>query len=124
MTSKAPSNGFVTEVYLILNTLLYLLGIVVFVFSERSYCLTFRILFIPNFIGLHTARQLILHKMGGGASSVDVVKTQEQHIVIEQLDDSPEVLTMDEEKLVRKIDLFLLPTIWLMYLLSYMDRTK
>ncbi|KAH7020133.1 major facilitator superfamily domain-containing protein [Ilyonectria destructans] len=31
----------------------------------------------------------------------------------------------DEEKaLVRKIDLFLLPTIWLMYLLSYMDRTN
>jgi hypothetical protein len=26
----------------------------------------------------------------------------------------------EEEKLVRKIDLFLLPTIWLMYLLSYM----
>lgn len=33
--------------------------------------------------------------------------------------------TPEEEKaLVRKIDLFLLPTIWLMYLLSYMDRTK
>jgi hypothetical protein len=30
----------------------------------------------------------------------------------------------EEKKLVRKIDLFLLPTIWLMYLLSYMDRTK
>jgi hypothetical protein len=30
----------------------------------------------------------------------------------------------EEAKLVRKIDLFLLPTIWLMYLLSYMDRTK
>jgi hypothetical protein len=30
----------------------------------------------------------------------------------------------EETKLVRKIDLFLLPTIWLMYLLSYMDRTK
>ncbi|CAI9626497.1 unnamed protein product [Alternaria burnsii] len=30
----------------------------------------------------------------------------------------------EEEKLVRKIDLFLLPTIWLMYLLSYMDRTN
>ena len=29
-----------------------------------------------------------------------------------------------EEALVRKIDLFLLPTIWLMYLLSYVDRTK
>lgn len=30
----------------------------------------------------------------------------------------------EEKKLVRKIDLRLLPTIWLMYLLSYMDRTK
>ncbi|CAG5141296.1 uncharacterized protein ALTATR162_LOCUS907 [Alternaria atra] len=30
----------------------------------------------------------------------------------------------EEQKLVRKIDLFLLPTIWLMYLLSYMDRTN
>lgn len=30
----------------------------------------------------------------------------------------------EEKKLVRKIDLYLLPTIWLMYLLSYMDRTK
>lgn len=29
-----------------------------------------------------------------------------------------------ERALVRKIDLFLLPTIWLMYLLSYIDRTK
>lgn len=26
----------------------------------------------------------------------------------------------EEKKLVKKIDLFLLPTIWLMYLLSYM----
>ena len=31
---------------------------------------------------------------------------------------------VEEKKLVRKIDLFLLPTIWLMYLLSYVDRTK
>lgn len=31
----------------------------------------------------------------------------------------------DEEKaLVRKIDMFILPTMWIMYLLSYMDRTK
>ncbi|KAF2087786.1 MFS general substrate transporter [Saccharata proteae CBS 121410] len=30
----------------------------------------------------------------------------------------------EEKKLVRKIDLYLLPTIWLMYLLSYMDRTN
>lgn len=32
--------------------------------------------------------------------------------------------TEEERKLVRKIDLFLLPTIWIMYLLSYMDRTN
>ena len=33
--------------------------------------------------------------------------------------------TPEEEKaLVRKIDLTLLPTIWIMYLLSYLDRTK
>ncbi|KAH7049322.1 pantothenate transporter liz1 [Macrophomina phaseolina] len=38
----------------------------------------------------------------------------------QELEYSPE----EETKLVRKIDLFLLPTIWLMYLLSYMDRTK
>jgi hypothetical protein len=30
----------------------------------------------------------------------------------------------EEKKLVRKIDLYLLPCIWFMYLLSYMDRTK
>ncbi|KAL4930119.1 major facilitator superfamily domain-containing protein [Aspergillus undulatus] len=30
----------------------------------------------------------------------------------------------EEKKLVRKIDFFLLPNIWIMYLLSYMDRTN
>ncbi|KAM0438538.1 hypothetical protein ACHAPT_001287 [Fusarium lateritium] len=30
----------------------------------------------------------------------------------------------EEKKLVRKVDMFLLPNIWLMYLLSYMDRTN
>lgn len=30
----------------------------------------------------------------------------------------------EEKALVRKIDLTLLPTIWVMYLLSYLDRTK
>ena len=29
-----------------------------------------------------------------------------------------------EKRLVRKIDLFILPCMWIMYLLSYMDRTK
>ncbi|CAK7207750.1 hypothetical protein SEUCBS139899_010563 [Sporothrix eucalyptigena] len=32
--------------------------------------------------------------------------------------------TEEEKRLVRKIDMYLLPTIWLMYLLSYMDRTN
>lgn len=32
--------------------------------------------------------------------------------------------TEEEKKLVRKIDLYILPMMWFMYLLSYMDRTK
>ena len=32
--------------------------------------------------------------------------------------------TSEEQALVRKVDLTLLPTIWVMYLLSYLDRTK
>lgn len=40
---------------------------------------------------------------------------------IERSDSVTLTWTPEEEKaLVRKIDLFLLPTIWLMYLLSYM----
>lgn len=30
----------------------------------------------------------------------------------------------EEKALIRKIDLVLLPMVWIMYLLSYMDRTK
>ncbi|KAM3525307.1 hypothetical protein MY4038_007352 [Beauveria bassiana] len=36
---------------------------------------------------------------------------------------TPEELEQ-EKKLVRKIDLYILPCMWFMYLLSYMDRTK
>lgn len=51
---------------------------------------------------------------------------------VEELDGKePQVLsegyiadTEEEKKLVRKIDLYLLPTIWFMYLFSFMDRTK
>ncbi|KAF7555091.1 hypothetical protein G7Z17_g2446 [Cylindrodendrum hubeiense] len=43
----------------------------------------------------------------------------------EHVEDQDITWTEEEEKaLVKKIDLFLLPTIWLMYLLSYMDRTN
>lgn len=55
----------------------------------------------------------------------DIIKKEElEHIEnIEQLDELT-VPASEEKALVRKIDLFLLPCIWLMYLLSYMDRTK
>lgn len=47
---------------------------------------------------------------------------QSQHL---EVSDNEITWTPEEEKaLVKKIDLFLMPTIWLMYLLSYMDRTK
>lgn len=32
--------------------------------------------------------------------------------------------TEEEKKLVHKIDMYILPCVWIMYLLSYMDRTK
>lgn len=54
----------------------------------------------------------------------------EHQDVLEKYDDSsvadsltPEELEQ-EKKLVRKIDRYILPCMWLMYLLSYMDRTK
>lgn len=49
----------------------------------------------------------------------DSPKPHQLGIVDDYVPDSPE-----ERKLVRKIDLYLLPAIWGMYLLSYMDRTK
>jgi hypothetical protein len=56
-----------------------------------------------------------------GAGDVKKMDNLKDHIeVSEELTWTPE----EEKKLVRKIDLYLLPTIWLMYLLSYMDRTK
>lgn len=55
------------------------------------------------------------------AADLKVMADSKDHIeVSEELTWTPE----EEKKLVRKIDMYLLPTIWLMYLLSYMDRTK
>lgn len=54
---------------------------------------------------------------------------QEDELNIEQPEKEPLDVddyvpdTEEERKLVRKIDLFLLPAIWGMYLLSYMVRT-
>jgi hypothetical protein len=61
--------------------------------------------------------------MASGSPPLKPVDFQEPTEYIEETSDltwTPE----EEKKLVRKIDLFLLPTIWIMYLLSYMDRTK
>lgn len=59
--------------------------------------------------------------MSYGAGDMKKMDTMKDHVeVSEELTWTPE----EEKKLVRKIDLYLLPTIWLMYLLSYMDRTK
>ena len=46
--------------------------------------------------------------------------TPTEHVEVDGLTWTEE----EEKKLVRKIDMFLLPCIWIMYLLSYMDRTK
>jgi hypothetical protein len=43
---------------------------------------------------------------------------------LEESRDQQEWTAEEEKRLVKKVDLFLLPTIWIMYLLSYMDRTK
>ncbi|KAF3769746.1 MFS general substrate transporter [Cryphonectria parasitica EP155] len=52
-------------------------------------------------------------------TQVDLPKPHEIGAVDDYVPD-----TEEERKLVRKIDLYLLPAIWCMYLLSYMDRTN
>ena len=53
--------------------------------------------------------------------SADLEKEAAEVTELEQSTANGTSWTADEEKkLVRKIDLFLMPTIWIMYLLSYM----
>lgn len=54
------------------------------------------------------------------AGDIKDMDTTKQIEVSEDFTWTPE----EEKQLVKKIDSFLLPTMWLMYLLSYMDRTK
>lgn len=53
-------------------------------------------------------------------SSIDEAKQNDIEIVEESASHDEE-RAREEKALVRKIDLYLLPTMWLMYLLSYMD---
>jgi hypothetical protein len=58
-----------------------------------------------------------------GTCPIALKDSHEEHIErLEGVD--AEALAAEEKALLRKIDLYLLPTIWLMYLLSYVDRTK
>lgn len=52
--------------------------------------------------------------------SIDDVKQNDIEFV-EESNSNDEERAREEKALVRKIDLYLLPTVWLMYLLSYMD---
>lgn len=53
-------------------------------------------------------------------SSIHDVKQTDVELV-EESSSHDEDRTEEETALVRKIDLYLLPTMWVMYLLSYMD---
>lgn len=59
-------------------------------------------------------------KNGNDLTYVEDLETQKPY----DMNDDYIPDTEEERKLVRKIDLYLLPAIWCMYLLSYMDRTK
>lgn len=59
-----------------------------------------------------------------GNPALEEIDTKDEQQYIEELTANAEQFAAEEKKLVRKIDLYLLPTIWLMYLLSYMDRTN
>ncbi|KAH7018198.1 putative vitamin H transporter [Microdochium trichocladiopsis] len=50
---------------------------------------------------------------------VESVKHREESLIAAYVPD-----TEEEKRLVRKIDLYLLPCIWCMYLMSYLDRTN
>ncbi|KAJ6034069.1 hypothetical protein N7460_000017 [Penicillium canescens] len=54
----------------------------------------------------------------------DMAKAGSEQIEHASVHDAPSFSLEEERALIRKIDLTLLPTIWIMYLLSYMDRTN
>jgi hypothetical protein len=51
---------------------------------------------------------------------MDVAKHENVEIAVNGVSWTPD----EEKKLLRKIDRQLMPIMWFMYLLSYMDRTK
>lgn len=59
-----------------------------------------------------------------GNPALEETDQKDEQQSAEELQGNAEQFAAEEKKLVRKMDLFLLPTIWIMYLLSYMDRTN
>lgn len=51
-------------------------------------------------------------------------KVDSETMKIEGVFDESPYTSEEEKKLLRSIDIVLMPTIFIMYLLSYMDRTK
>ncbi|TEA11333.1 MFS transporter prlL [Colletotrichum sidae] len=69
----------------------------------------------------------MVNQRSSSSPSMEVNDQKELGNSPEHIESSGETLTWtpeEEKALVKKIDLFLMPTIWLMYLLSYMDRTN
>lgn len=56
-------------------------------------------------------------------NSIDAVEAIEFHKPNDN-DVEFEENTVEEKKLVRRIDMYLMPSVWVLYLFSYMDRTK
>ncbi|KAJ5818078.1 vitamin H transporter [Penicillium riverlandense] len=54
-------------------------------------------------------------------TKADISSKEIEHATMHE---TPSFSSAEEKALVRKIDMTLLPTIWIMYLLSYMDRTN
>ena len=63
-------------------------------------------------------------------NTVEMTETKKDVVVDDENSELAEALrnyvpqSAEEKKLVRKIDLFLMPILWIMYILNYIDRTN
>lgn len=63
-------------------------------------------------------------------NTVEMTETKREILVNDETCELDEELrnyvphSAEEKKLVRKIDLFLMPILWIMYILNYIDRTN
>ena len=63
-------------------------------------------------------------------NTVEMTETKKDVLVDDDTHELAEAIrnyvphSAEEKKLVRKIDLFLMPILWIMYILNYIDRTN